>query len=569
MVKVIGQSTKESYRNDIETSRKAKTVHKLYEYFDDHTYCKSDKMGFYLKQEDDDYYLYLFQNDGPRDENILKKFLEWRQSGNISNELGHKGGGNKRNIYGHHCDEVNIFMKIDDKFVIICGTRPNDLYKLSISDIDEETFRSESDSSTYITNPVKKKIRDLPSWYEKIFYELEEKFKIIPNFIIRLNLTKIPEDYNDKNTWNELINNIRAKQYKIPIIFINELLNRKVILNISEADKANNNYVDFEKKNNIDLVGFYDKNKSKEININLYYSHETEQFYLKNSKDLINIKTQKKEEYKPELIIWGSVKMYIMDNKYVINELKKYNEGIINSRKLEDFYGIYLLLNGKFTNYLPFEGKILGESKNNKIMENGKSTNKFRMIIMPSNEIDNNSLNLLINTNDIKALTNFLNNSPYNNLKTELIKIYRFMNRSNKPPNKPEPLKKNPGGNYIIYLGNGLFKYGMVTDFCNLKKRYEKHKNDSINKINEFINDFQGKELPKIKRIDIIFEIKTEKPKSGEEIIENILETHKRDKITMIQNKKSKNETREYFICNDFDYIRTTIYELVLEKFQN
>ena len=79
----------------------------------------------------------------------------------------------------------------------------------------------------------------------------------------------------------------------------------------------------------------------------------------------------------------------------------------------------------------------------------------------------------------------------------------------------------------------------------------------------------KSKELPKIKRIDIIFEIKTEKPKSGEEIIENILETHKRDKITMIQNKKSKNETREYFICNDFDYIRTTIYELVLEKFQN
>ena len=29
---------------------------------------------------------------------LLKKLLEWRRSGD-SNEIGHKGGGNKRNIY--------------------------------------------------------------------------------------------------------------------------------------------------------------------------------------------------------------------------------------------------------------------------------------------------------------------------------------------------------------------------------------------------------------------------------------------------------------------------------------
>ena len=50
-------------------------------------------------------------------------------------------------------------MKIDEKKVIRCSTKPNSLYELSTSDIDEETFRSDSDSSTYITNPEILKIK--------------------------------------------------------------------------------------------------------------------------------------------------------------------------------------------------------------------------------------------------------------------------------------------------------------------------------------------------------------------------------------------------------------------------
>ena len=134
MSKTYGQSTKESYRDDIEISRKHKTVYKLYEWLDDHTYCNSDELGIYIHKDDDETYIDLFQKDGPRDIETLRKFLEWRRSGK-SNEIGHKGGGNKRNIYGHYCEEANLFMRIDDKNVLRCGTKPNKLYELSKSDI--------------------------------------------------------------------------------------------------------------------------------------------------------------------------------------------------------------------------------------------------------------------------------------------------------------------------------------------------------------------------------------------------------------------------------------------------
>ena len=41
---IYGQSTKESYRTDIEDSRKQKTLYKNYEYFDDYSYGNSKEM---------------------------------------------------------------------------------------------------------------------------------------------------------------------------------------------------------------------------------------------------------------------------------------------------------------------------------------------------------------------------------------------------------------------------------------------------------------------------------------------------------------------------------------------
>ena len=53
MSKLHGQSTKQSYRDDIETSRKQKTIYKNFEWMDDYSYCSSSKLGFYLEKDDD------------------------------------------------------------------------------------------------------------------------------------------------------------------------------------------------------------------------------------------------------------------------------------------------------------------------------------------------------------------------------------------------------------------------------------------------------------------------------------------------------------------------------------
>ena len=69
-------------------------------------------------------FLVLFMEDGPNKPEIMKKLLEWRRSGD-SSEIGHKGGGNKRNIYGHIADDVTLLFKIDNSKMLFAKTKPN------------------------------------------------------------------------------------------------------------------------------------------------------------------------------------------------------------------------------------------------------------------------------------------------------------------------------------------------------------------------------------------------------------------------------------------------------------
>jgi sRNA-binding regulator protein Hfq len=547
MSKTHGQSTKESYRDDIDTSRKQKPVYKIYEYFDDYSYGKSTQVGFYLEKDDEEIYLYLFQEDGPRDIETLRKFLEWRRSGK-SNEIGHKGGGNKRNIYGFHCQEAFICMKIDEKNVLRCATKPNSLYELATSDIDEETFRSDSDSSSYITNPEKIKIKNLPGWYSNTFEKIKSESSIVPNFMIRLELTEVPEEYTCKDSWCEFLNQVRAKQYKIPIYFKNEL-------------RSMENYETYD---NIDVVGLCDKNKINEMNISLYINKETKAFYMKENSKYFNVKNQTDIlDNSPEIVEWGVIQMFIVTTEYRDKALKIFNMGHTNNMRGEDFYGIYLILNDKLTNYLPFEGKILGDSRNNgiKVEAGVKNNGRFRIVLRPNEEHCGNSdiFDSLIHTREIKALTGFLDKSPFKEITKASMKMFK-----NEPickvgkTKKPKSVKKDKtkdGGVYIVYLGNGLWKYGLVTDYNNMKSRMADHKRCSIDNISSFIGDLSNKELPKRQTCIIVYDKETSTPRACEENIRKTLEDNKGDKIKLFECDRSSNDVREYFVCDDFDYI--------------
>lgn len=557
MSTIYGQSTKESYRNDIEISRSVYPVYKIYEWLDDHTYCSSTAMGINISKDDDnETFLYLFQDDGPRDINTLAKFLEWRKSGK-SNEIGHKGGGNKRNIYGHECAEAIIFMKIDEKHALKCSTKPNAILELSKSDINEGDFRNIIDTSKYKMDPEKNKIKDLPSWYTSLFEKLKEESGIDPNFLIRLELSDIPEQYKNKDSFTEFVNQIRAKRYRIPIKFKNELIGMN----------------QYEQYSNIDLIGLEDPNKSKDIEEDLYYNLSNKKHYFNQNGIYIDVTGGKQKINEEDIVPWGKIRMFISSDNYIQSELKKYNNGNPNKKNQEDFYGVYLLINGKQTNYLPFDGKSLGDGKNNKIME-GKNKNTFRMIFIPDQKycINSETFNSLIITNDVKALTNFLENSPKGNITKYAMKLYKgeCLTKSikKKREKKVKIDKMKTGGIYLIYLGNGLCKLGMVTNYSNMDNRMKEHKSICIEKIKEYSSLLSKKQLPKYPNIMIVYEKETSNPRGDEESLMKIIESNKSDKIKTIQSSRSENELNEYFICDDFDYIQSNIYSLVKEYFE-
>ena len=548
-MKVYGQSTKESYRSDIDDSLKHKTVYKNYEYFDDHSYGTSKKMGFYLESKDGKLLLYLFQEDGPRDKETLTKLLEWRRSGD-SDEIGHKGGGNKRNIYGFHSDKTVIFMKVDDTNVLKCETKPNKLYNLSVSDIDEESFRGLADTSEYINTPDTFNIDDLPRWYSDTFEKIKNESGIEPNYLIRMELSEIPEEYSNEDSWNEYINQVRAKQYGIPIYFKNEVL----LMN------------DYNKYDKIDLVGFDDPNKVDEMRVPLYIHRETKYFYMKEDEKFVNVKDPDDSINNSEsLCKWGEIRMFITAKQYFNEELKKYNDRNPNKLKAENFYGIYLIINDKLTNYLPVEGDALGSGKNNKISDGEcGNTNRFRMIIIPDKETCQNSklFDALIQTCEIKALSGFLDKSPWKKISKYSMNIFKgeTITKSEKPTPKPKEKEEvtKPGGIYLVYLGGGLFKYGCVEEYKNMKSRLNNHSCKSIENVKKFCE----KDMKLNKRVTL-YEKKTSHPKGDEEEISKILEKNKSNKITLFECERSTNKVREYFICNDFDYINDYICSLL------
>ncbi len=563
MNKFYGQSVKESYRDDIEESRKQRTVFKNFEYFDDYSYSGSTKMGFWIYTETtgdiSKTYFYLFQEKGPTSEATLKKLFEWRRSGD-SDEIGHKGGGNKRNIYGYKSNSSNIYLK-DGGNVIKCETKPNKIYELSISDKSEKDFRELTEDNITCTKPPETcSFDDMPRWYDDIFQKIESESGITPNYLTRIELTKIPEEFINDGLWNEYINQVRTKQYEVPIYFKNELLP--------------NPMTEYSSYTNIDLAGL---NLSQRINtkiLELFINLDDLSFYFKDTDKYISVKDNTPHNT-GTFIKWGEIEMFILKKDYLMSELKKYNQENPNTLRQEDFYGVYFMINNKLTSCYPIQGKILGDSRNNNIPDNTDSrgqsaASRFRMIIKPTPKLENDYFDMLIQTCAIKAESKFLDKAPWKKIKDYAINFYK--GESNKPKQKKTEKKKQPkekttkiipGGIYIISFGGGVYKFGQVKEYARLDDRIREHKNKSIEKVREF----SKKEL-NCPRATVIFRFETKYPSRYEEEIKNKLaeeSTKGNQKIKMFQNDGCNNDCREYFQCDDDTYIYEFLYPIVEE----
>jgi hypothetical protein len=564
-----GQSTKEMYKSDIETSRNQKTTYLIYEFLDDYSYSDASMCGILFKKNKsktakNSYIIIFFMNDGPKTCVDMRKMLEWRRSGK-SDEIGHKGGGNKRNIYGHESVKTTLISRLDEDSAIFAETAPDKIYNLSTSDIDETNFRKEVDSSEYVKVPETKNVEDAPRWYETDYNEIQKESKIKPNFMIRMELSAPKLDYTDKVSWDALCKQIGAKQYDIPIYFKNEFLDNK-------------KYIEC---NTIDLIGLQNEEHKLDKKMVVLMIDQYGKFYIKHESFYIDILTGNEIEIKDGFIHWGDIEMFIYNKPNFDKQLKIFNKDLTYPLKAEECYGIYISLNGKLTNYKPLDGNLLGAGKNNGIEDvscGNKNTNRFRMIIRPNQEEckDETILTSLLITNTIKASTQFLDKSPYKKIIHTALSIYKgkfkqisVVKQSAVISPKPKSINKEtkPGGYYIVYFGYGLWKFGYVNNYTQITKRINTHYNESI----QYRKQFCDKNVEEKYAIPFCMG-ETKSPKGSEEKINHILNEYRceketnDEKIILWESKRSKNEDREFFICNDVDYMLFTVIPEVKQQ---
>ncbi len=539
-METIAQSTKEAYKYDIEDSMKQKTLYKNFEYYDDHSYTVSDKIGILIKENKGKYEIILFQEYGPNTKEQLINLMRWRLSGQ-SDEVGHKGGGNKRNLYGFNADKFTILVKINDDIVLKCSANPKKILDFAKTDIDEVSFRGQIDNNEYVCWPEEGDLDDLPRWYENMYDNIFNESDIKPNYITRFELDELPNEYIKKDNWNEYTNQVRAKLYNVPIYFKNELLNMG----------------EYKTYDNIDLVGF--NSKENDVLVPLYLKEG--EFYLFIEGRYINVNEPTiRVDNTTGFIHWGDINMYIVNEKYFNDQLKEFNKNHSNKAKADDFYGVYLYLNNKLTNYLPITGSGIPSSKNNKIY-NGKCNVRFRMIFIPNNEscIDKDIFNSLIKTETIKALSGFLDKSPYKKIIKLCMDIYRGNDITKtkvktSPKPKPPEQKDVKGCGYIVRLPCNLWKYGMVNDYKRLNDRIKEHINSCIEKVQNFTKS-------DIKFASAVLYYKTDaidNYNAWEERVGIILNNYNGSGIKLFKSN-SGSKDREYFICDNDDLITQQI----------
>jgi len=553
-----GMRTKQTWRDEINESISHKTEHKLSEFFDDYTYAeqidtakRNVKMGIFVCDKElldtTTPVVALFMEYGPPSTALMIKLLEWRMSGD-SLEIGHKGGGNLRNIYGHKSSCTSLFSRLDDTDCLFAETYPNKIYDYSKTNIDESTFSSAVNSSEFVNKPQHKKLSRLPAWYNVLYDKIKSGSGVSPGFIVCMELTDV-SSYDKIDSWNYIINILSANQYKIPIYVKNELVGDK----------------DFLKLNNIDLVGF-NKCSGKRV-IELHFNTVTKEFYIMHDNKLVEVTKKKLIPKTDDIVLWGHISMFIADSTYFKEQLKLFNKNLTADKRISthaEFYGAYIQLNDKLTSCKPIKMPTDPQGKANKISE-GKDCNLFRLIIKPGSDIchDPGTFNALVNTKTIKPLTDFSDKSPskaiiqismdiYKN--KEILKSKKVKNPSPKPIHKKEVM----GGCYLVLLGGGLWKYGHVTMWDKLGDRIKQHKSESIDRIKTFIKTDVTEKYAIEYWSNSSIEYKGLEEKIGHMISNNRI-LHGEMKIEVFLQDRTDNEDREYFRCDDINYMMYTI----------
>ena len=103
--------------------------------------------------------------------------------------------------------------------------------------------------------------------------------------------------------------------------------------------------------------------------LDLYVDKSGSKFLIKTSDKLYDVITSLEVSLSSDMLLWGTVIAFIVDGEYFKKQFEEYNSGLdrIHRPKQEDFYGVYFVLNGKLTNYLPIKESSIVQSKNNKI----------------------------------------------------------------------------------------------------------------------------------------------------------------------------------------------------------
>jgi hypothetical protein len=526
---------KPGYSSLIKESRDEKTDYLLFEYFDDASYSDSSYCCMEIRTRKGRTQLILSSDKGPQQKEILTKILQWRISGD-SEEIGHKGGGNKRCIYGHPSDRVSIISVIGPDSFIRAETNPDKIFELSQDpSISESDFQNMVDKQCIKWATSIQSLEDDGGWINT-YRETMEQVGLPVDYIMCFDLTSIKDEYTDAGKWDHLVDRIRMKNYTIPIYVKNELTKD----------------TEFHMHENMDMIGLHHQVPLTTVEVYL----EGNEFIIHKDGKYVNMKGEE-IDYKSTWVLFGPIDLYTIQAQYLQDSLHTLNKALPKEARytMEDFYGVYIVLNKKQTNYLPVQDNLLPLSK--QMGDFGNS--RFRVVFRPICE--NVHLESIIKTDTVKAKTGFKDSVAVKKLLNEVRKLMK--------PSQDEPLHvtvkkkkeaRKKGQIYVVYLGKTLFKYGMITEEDNMQTRMKDHKLKSNEKIKEFVGEITTEKIC----IPIYYSTPMDHPKAAEEYVGRLLYEDSSSKITLFQHAGQPNSQREYFTCSDPQYMKEAILPAIL-----